>query len=248
MLFNMVKKESKTRAKKQDFGLKEEEMLKAGLHFGHRTSRLHPKMEPFIYGIKKTVHIIDLEKTLEKFQEALKFVQELAEDQKIMLLVGTKTPHKELAKNIARECDLPYVNERWLGGTLTNFEVMRKRIDYLNEIEEKKKTGEFEKYTKKEKIKIEQEFNKLKIKFEGIRDLKKLPDALFICDIKQDSLAAKEARMKNIPVIAIVDTNADPSLADYPIPANDDAISSVRYILEKVKEVISKAKPETKEK
>ena len=250
ILLNMaeIKKKTKKIVKKQDFGLDAEEMLKAGLHFGHRTSRLHPKMEPFIYGVRKTVHIIDLEKTLEKFKQALSFIQELSKQEKVLLLVGTKIPHKQLVEDIANQCNLPYVNQRWLGGTLTNFGVMRKRIEYLKEIEEKQKSGELEKYTKKERIKIAKEFDKLKIRFEGIQKLEKLPDAVFICDMRKDDLAAKEARMKNIPVIGICDTNVDPTSADYPIPANDDAISSVRYILEKAKEVILKSKPKPKPK
>ena len=218
------------------------EMLKAGLHFGHQTSKLHPKMEPFVCGVRNTVHIIDLEKTAEKFEEALKFIKQLIREEKIILLVGTKIQHKELVKKTAEECGLPFVINRWLGGTLTNFEVMKKRIAYLKEIEERKKTGGLEKYSKKEKMKIEKEFRNLEMKFGGIKNLESLPDAVFICDIRKDKTAVKEARMKEIPVIAIVDTNVDPTLVDYPIPANDDAVSSVRYILEKVKEAVLEAK------
>jgi small subunit ribosomal protein S2 len=229
-------------SKKNNFNLDVEEMAKAGLHFGHRISRGHPKMTPFLYGIRNTVHIIDLEKTKEKFAEALKFIEELISENKTLLLVGTKIQHKELVKEVAKECNLPYVNERWLGGTFTNFEVIKKRAEYFKELEKKLSGEELEKYTKKERHKMNQELQKLRIKFEGIKDLEKLPDAIFVLDMKKDALAVKEARMKGVKVIGVADTNVDPTLADYPIPANDDAISSVKYILEKVKEVIKKAK------
>ena len=231
------------KAKKNEFGINPEEMLKAGLHFGHRTSKLHPKMELFVYGVRNTVHIIDLEKTSEKLKEALEFIKQLMKEQKILLFVGTKIQHRELVENVAKGYNLPYVTERWLGGTLTNFQVMEKRIEYLKEMQEKKQSGDFEKYTKKERIEIDRELQKLEIKFGGIKNLERPPDAIFVCDMRKDDLAVKEARMKGIPIIAIADTNVDPTLVDFPIPANDDAISSVKYILEKVVEVIKSQKP-----
>lgn len=240
-----VKKE-KVSAKEVDFGINIEEMEKAGVNFGHWTTRLHPKMEPYLAGIRNTVHIIDLEKTAEKLQEALKFIREFISQDKTLILVGTKIQVKELVKDIAEDCGLSYVRERWLGGTLTNFGVISKRIEYFKDMEKKKEEGGLEKYTKKERVKINKEFGKLKIKFEGLKDLKRLPDALFVLDIRKDDLAVKEARMKGIKIIAICDTNVDPTLVDYPIPANDDAISSVKYILEKVKEVILGTRSKTK--
>jgi len=239
----MVAIKEKPKIKKEaDFKLDTEEMAQAGLHFGHRTSRINPKMEPYLYGVRNTVHIIDLEKTKEKFGEALKFIQELISENKILLLVGTKIQHKELAKKIAIECGLPYITERWLGGTFTNFEVIKKRIEYFKGLEKRKTEGELEKYTKKERGKIDQELRNLEIKFGGIKDFERLPDAIFVLNMKKDALAVKEAKMKGMKVIGIADTNIDPTLADYPIPANDDAILSVRYILDKVKEVILKTK------
>jgi len=235
-------KEKKVSKKETDFKIDVDEMLAAGVHFGHRASRLHPKMEPYLAGVKNTVHIIDLEKTAEKLREALKFIQEIISGNKILLLVGTKIQIKDLVKETAQECELPYVNERWLGGTLTNFEVISKRVEYLKEIEEKKASGAWEKYTKKERIKMNREFQNLKTKFEGLKTLTRVPDAIFVLDIRKDDLAVKEARMKGKKIVAICDTNTDPSLVDYPIPANDDAISSVKYILEKAKEAILKAK------
>jgi len=237
-----TKEEKKKKPTLSDFKLDLEEMVRVGLHFGHRTSRLHPKMEPYLLGVRNTIHIIDVKKTAEKLKEALSFLQKIISEGKILLFVGTKIQHKELVKSLAEDLNMPYVIERWLGGTFTNFEVIKKRTKYLKEIEEKKEKGGLEQYTKKEKIKMEKDFLRLKTKFEGIKNLEKLPDAIFVVDMKTDELAVKEAKMKEIPVVAICDTNTDPTLADYPIPANDDAISSVGYILEKVKKAIIQAK------
>lgn len=232
--------------KKEDFNINPEEMTEAGLHFGHRTSRIHPKMKPFLYGVKNGVHIIDLEKTAEKLKEALNFIQEFISEGKILLLVGTKIQIRGLIREIAKDCDLPYVVERWLGGTFTNFEVIKKRIDYFKNLEKEKASGELEKYTKKERAKIDQKLEGLELKFGGIKNLEKLPDVIFVLDIKKDAGAVKEAKETGIKIVAIVDTNVNPDLVDYPIPANDDAISSVKYILDKVKEVILKTKSKTK--
>lgn len=233
--------------KKDDFNLNLEEMAQAGLHFGHRTSRIHPKMDPYLQGTRNTIHIINLEKTAEKLKEALEFVRELISEGKVLLLVGTKIQHKNLVKEMAQELNLPYVSERWLGGTFTNFEIIRKRIEYFKNLEKERDQGELEKYTKKERAKINHEIRTLEIKFGGIKNMEKLPDAIFVLSVKEEDLAIKEAKMKKIKVIGVSDTNADPSLVDYPIPANDDAISSVKYILDKLKEAITKAKPKIKE-
>jgi small subunit ribosomal protein S2 len=229
-----------------DFNLNTEEMAQAGLHFGHKTSKIHPKMEPYLWGVKNTVHIIDLEKTKEKLEESFKFIQQLVSENKALLIVGTKIQHKELVRNLSEECGLPYVTERWLGGTFTNFEAIKKRIEYFKDLERKKAAGELEKYTKKERLKIDEELKELEIKFRGIKNLEKIPDAIFVVDMKKDDLAVKEAKIKNIKIIGISDTNCDPTLLDYLIPANDDSVSSVKYILDKVKEVILKEKSKTK--
>jgi small subunit ribosomal protein S2 len=230
-------------AKKDEFNLNVEEMAKAGLHFGHKTSRSHPKMEPYLYGARNAIHLIDLEKSKEKLSQALEFVKNLISENKILLVIGTKIQSRELVKNFVKDCNLPYINERWLGGTFTNFGVMKKRIDYFKDLEKKKAGGEFEKYTKKERAEIEKEIKNLERKFGGIKNLEKLPDAIFVLDMEKDNLAVKEAKKKGVKVIGISDTNVDPTLADYPIPASDDAVSSIQYILEKFKEVILKAKP-----
>jgi len=228
--------------KKEDFGIKPEEMAKAGLHFGHRVSKRHPKMQPFLYGVRNNVHIIDLEKTAEKLKEALQFIQELVREKKVILFVGTKIQVKDLVQETAMACLMPYITDRWLGGTFTNFKTFQKRIEHFKDLEKKKESGELEKYTKKEVAQIEKELQDLEKKFSGIKNLNQIPEAIFVLDMKKDALSIKEARKKGVKVIAISDTNVDPSLADYPIPANDDAISSVKYILDKVKEVILKEK------
>ena len=235
----MAEAEEKT---KGVFDIDIKEMAQVGVHFGHSTSKIHPKMKRYLWGVREGVHIINLQKSAEKLKEALKFIQQLVSENKVILMVGTKIQVRELVKEVAEACGFPYVIERWLGGTFTNFNTISQRIQYLNELEKKIAEGEFEKYTKKEQAKIKEELQSLKRKFEGMRNLTQLPDAVFVIDMKKDYLAVKEARMKNIKVIGICDTNADPTLADYPIPGNDDAISSVRYILNKVKEAVFEVK------
>ncbi len=232
--------EKKEKTKKDDFGIDVDEMTKAGVYFGHRISKCQPKMKPFILGVKGSEHIsiIDLEKTKELLIKALEEIKRLTQDKKILLLVGTKLPTRKLVEELAKECELPYVSQRWIGGTLTNFKIIRKRIDYFQDLEAKKAKGELDKHTKKERLEIDRELARLDQKFGGIKNLKGLPDVVFVMDMRKDGLAVKEARAKGIRVIALADTNVDPSLVDYPIPANDDAISSVKYILEKVKQVI----------
>ena len=227
-----------------------EEMARCGVHLGHRSSKCHPKMKPFVLGVKGSdhVHIINLEITAQKLQEALKYIQELVKEGKTILFVGTRPGIQNLIKETAIECGFPYVEYRWLGGTITNFKVIKKRVDYLKELERKKEAGELEKYTKKGRLNFDREIQEMERKFGGIKNMEKLPDALFIVDLSKEKTALREARRKNIPIIAIVDTNTDPTLVDWPIPANDDAISSVKYILDKVKEVILEVKNKEKNK
>jgi len=231
-----------TENKKYDFGVNIEEMMAAGVHLGHHVSKLNPKMKQYVSGLRNNSHIIDAEKAAEMLVGALKFVEKLITEQKILLLVGTKIQLKNLVKDTAKDCGLFYVSERWLGGTFTNFKTILKRVNYFKELEEKKAKGELEKYTKKERMKIDKEIERLKNNFEGIKNMEKLPDAIFVVDIKKDSLAVKEARKKGVKTIGIVDTNSDPTSVDYPISASDDSISSVKYILEKVAEVVKKVK------
>lgn len=228
---------------KEKFNINTEEMMKAGVQLGHSTSRINPKMRPYISGVRNRVNVIDLEKTKEKLAEALEFIQTLVSEGKVLLFVGTKVEVKSLIKTIAGECSQPYVNERWLGGTFTNFDSIMKRIDYFKNLEAQKASGGLDKYTKKERAGIEDEMKKMAIKFGGIREMKKIPDAIFVADIKENELSIREARKHKVKVVGICDTNVDPTIVDYPIPASDDAVSSLNYILEKVKEAIKSAKP-----
>ncbi len=231
-------------AERDEFNIKTEEMVKAGLHFGRKTSNVHPKMKPFLYGIRNTIYIIDSNKTREKLIQALEFIKKIILEKRVLMVVGTKIQIKGLVESFAKECGLPYVSEKWLGGTFTNFEVMKKRIDYLKDLEKKVKSEEFLKYTKKERSEIEEEIRELELKFGGIKNMEKLPDAVLVLDMDKNALAIKESKMKGIKVIGLANTNIDPTLVDFPIPGNDNAISSVKYILDKIKDVILKARQE----
>ena len=224
-----------------------EEMIAAGVHLGHRASKLHPRMAPLVVGLRNTIHVIDLDVAAKYLDEALAFIAQLQKDGKQLILVCTKPPLRPLVRQVAEEIGLPYVSERWLGGTFTNFGVIRDRVKHYLDLQQKKDSGELEKYTKKEVIQFEKELADLKRKFGGIATMEKLPDAVFVCDIVHDKLVLREAKEKGIKTIGLIDTNADPLAVDYPIPANDDAITAVRYMLERVKEVILNAKLEHSE-
>ncbi len=231
-----------TKTIRKDINLNIDEMQIAGVNFGHTVSKLHPKMKAYVSGIKNNVHMIDLEKSAKEFERSLKFIASLITEGKTIFFVGTKIQVKALVKNAAEACNMPYVTERWLGGTFTNFETISKRVQYFKDLENKKTTGELEKYTKKERLMFDRELESLKKKFEGIRNVSKLPEAVLILDIKKDLTCAREARRKGIKIIGVVDTNIDPTLVDYLIPGNDDAISSIKYILEKIQETVLNSK------
>ncbi len=226
----------------KNLNLSVEEMTQAGVNFGHKVSKLHPKMKPFVSGVKSNVHMFDLEKTAKELEKALGFIEKLTVENKVLLFIGTKPQLKGIITLAAKEVNAPYVTERWLGGTLTNFETIQKRVSYFKELETKKATGELEKYTKKERSMFDKELEKLRVKFDGIKNMAKLPDAVFIFGLDKDMTAAKEAAKKGIKIVALVDSNMSPETADYPIPANDDAISSVKYILEQTTATIKNAK------
>ncbi len=215
-----------------------EEMLKAGVHFGHRISKWNPQMESYIFTNRNNVHIIDLEKTRGKLNEALKFIQKIKAQKGVILFIGTKVSAKDITRQTAEKCQMPYVNERWLGGTLTNFKIISQRLEYFRDLEEKRKKGELKKYTKKEQHQFSVKLQKLEKQFGGIKEITKLPEALLVIDIQKEKLAVKEARMKGIPIIGLCDTNSDPSLIDYPIPVNDDAITSLKLILGTIAKVL----------
>jgi small subunit ribosomal protein S2 len=206
-------------------------MLKAGVHFGHQKSRKNPKMNEYIFGTRNGVNIIDLQKTEAKLEEAVKFVEKTVSEGQDILFVGTKKQVKKLIESAARRCGSPYVIDRWLGGTFTNFQNISGRTRFLRDGEEKTKRGEYEKYTKFEQMKIAEELERLERRMGGIKNMMKLPGAIFVTGVIEDELAIKEAIKRNIPVIALADTNVDPRNVDYPIPANEDAVSSLRLMI-----------------
>lgn len=212
-----------------------EEMLKAGMHFGHRTNRWHPKMKQFIFTAKNNIYIIDLKKSQRKLVEALEFMIKLVSEGKHILFVGTKNQVSGPMKKMAEEINQPYIVGKWLGGYLTNFPIVKKSVKKYLDLVEKKESGRLEKYTKKERLEFDREINKLRERVGGLASLNKLPDALFIWDIKEEETAVKEAIQKNIPIIAICDTNVNPELVNYPIPANDDATKTIALVLESIK-------------
>lgn len=223
-----------------------EEMLKAGMHFGHRTNRWHPKMKPYIFTDKKGIYIIDLNKSREKLAEAMEFMSQLITEGKSVLFVGTKNQVKIGMKKMAEESGMPYIVGKWLGGYLTNFAVVKKSVKKYEDLVEAKASGKLEKYTKKEQLDFAREIKKLEERVGGLTALNKLPDALFIWDIIEEETALTEARAKNIPVIAICDTNVNPELVNYPIPANDDATKTISLLMDTIKEVVLEAKKNAK--
>lgn len=222
-----------------------QKMAAAGLHLGHKISKLHPRMGKYVVGVKNTIHIIDLQKTKEAIENSLNFISETIKKGGEIVLVGTKPPLRSLLKGVAEECGIPYVVERWLGGTFTNFKVIWKRLESFGKMQKEKDEGGFEKFSKKERIKKEKELRDFEKKFGGIKNLSKVPEIVFICDVKKDRICLKEAKSRGVKTIAIVHTNVDPTPVDFPIPANDDSVDSVRYILERVKEIVKSAKLQT---
>lgn len=214
------------------------DLLEAGVHFGHQTKRWNPKMKKYIFGKRNGIYIIDLQKTLKQFKEASKFVTDLAAKGKNLLFVGTKRQAQDAIYEEANRCGMFYVNTRWLGGTLTNFSTIRKSIHRLKEIEGILAQDDNENLTKKERLRLEREKQKLDKNLTGIKEMDELPDALFVIDPKQEYIAVKEANILGIPVVAVVDTNCDPDIIDYVIPGNDDAIRAIRLFASKVSDAV----------
>ena len=213
-------------------------LLEAGVHFGHQTRRWNPKMAPYIFTERNGIYIIDLQKTVRKIDEAYMFVRNLAMENKSLLFVGTKKQAQESIEQEATRCNMFYVNNRWLGGMLTNFRTMRTRIDRLNAIDKMEQSGQFEVLPKKEVAKLNHERDKLQANLGGIREMKCLPGALFVVDPKKEHIAIAEARTLHIPIVAIVDTNCDPDEVDYVIPGNDDAIRAVKLLAGKMADAV----------
>jgi small subunit ribosomal protein S2 len=224
------------------------ELLEAGVHFGHQTKRWNPKMKKYIFGQRNGIYIIDLQKTMKIFKEALQFVQETAENGKSVLMVGTKKQAQDIIRECALKCESSYVNQRWLGGLLTNFGVIRGSVEKLIELEEMKEDGRWDLLSKKEQSRLEKVYRKLSKNLGGIKDMHDLPGILFIIDSLKEEIAILEAQKLKIPIIAIVDTNGDPENIDYPIPGNDDAVRSIELFSNKVAEAILEGKKNKLEK
>ena len=218
------------------------QLLEAGVHFGHQTRRWNPKMAQYIFTERNGIYIIDLQKTVRKIDEAYMFVRNLALEGKSVLFVGTKKQAQESIEAEAKRCGMYFVNNRWLGGTLTNFRTIQTRIKKLNEIDKMEKDGQFDVLPKKEVIKLCAEREKLLKNLGGIREMKKLPGALFVVDPRKERIAVQEARILGIPIVAIVDTNCDPDEIDYVIPGNDDAIRAVKLIAGKLADAVLEGK------
>jgi len=222
------------------------DMLKAGVHFGHQTGKWHPKMKPYIYGDRNGVHIINLETTQKKLEEALNYVKETVAKGGTVLFLGTKTQAKEIVREAAKSCGMPYIVERWLGGTFTNSATILKLIKKYQRMKNEFEKGEWEKFTKKERLVKERELKKLDTLIGGLATMEKLPDAIFIIDMKDEKTAVVEANKVGVPIVAICDTNINPEKAQYPIPANDDATKSIEMISKLVAEAVEEGKKAVK--
>lgn len=218
------------------------QLLEAGVHFGHQTRRWNPKMAEFIFTERNGIYIIDLQKTVKKVEEAYEFIKEIAASGKSILFVGTKKQAQESIESEAIRSSMYYVNQRWLGGMLTNFKTIKKRIERLNELDRMENDGTFEVLPKKEVIKLRAEKEKLEKNLNGIKSMDELPGAIFIVDPRKEKIAIQEAHILGIPVVAIVDTNCDPEEVDYPIPGNDDAIRAVKLLTSKIADAVIEAR------
>jgi small subunit ribosomal protein S2 len=214
------------------------ELLEAGVHFGHQTKRWNPRMKEYIFGERNGIYIIDLQKTLKMFKEASKFVTDLTSTGKVILFVGTKRQAQDAIAEEATRCGMFYINQRWLGGLLTNWVTVQKSVKRLQELDEMAVDGRYDLLTKKEVIKLERERKHLQANLAGIKNMKRLPDAIFVVDSNNEAIAVKEARKLGIPVVAVVDTNCDPTVVDYVIPGNDDALRAIRLFTSKISDSV----------
>ncbi|AEF17335.1 MULTISPECIES: 30S ribosomal protein S2 [Thermoanaerobacterium] len=218
------------------------QLLEAGVHFGHQTRRWNPKMAPYIFTERNGIYIIDLQKTVKKIEEAYDFIKEVVSNDGTVLFVGTKKQAQDSVKEEAERCGMYYVNQRWLGGMLTNYKTIRSRVERLKELKKMEEDGTFEVLPKKEVIKLRKEKEKLQKYLGGIENMNSLPSVLFVVDPKKEAIAIAEAKNLDIPIVAIVDTNCDPEEVDYPIPGNDDAIRAVKLIASKIADAVIEAK------
>jgi small subunit ribosomal protein S2 len=222
-------------------------LLESGVHFGHRTHRWNPHMKPYIFTERNGIHIIDLQQTVQTLESTYNLVRNMVAEGGVILFVGTKRQAHETIQEEAERCGMPYVTVRWLGGMLTNWVTMRQRINELERLERMRERGEFERLTKKEGLMLERQIDKLQSRFGGIRNMHRLPDALFIVDIRREETAVKEANSLEIPIVALVDTNCDPRLVDYIIPSNDDAIRAIKLMVGHIADAVVEGKGMRKE-
>jgi len=213
-------------------------LLEAGVHFGHRTRRWNPKMKPYIFTERNGIHILDLQQTLRRLEQSYNLVRDTVADGGAILLVGTKKQAQDTLADEANRCGMPFVNQRWLGGTLTNWRTIRQRIDYLLELEKKQMRGEFARLPKKEVSQLEYEIIRLNRRLGGLKEMHRLPKLLFVVDVRREALAVKEANILSIPIIGMVDTNCDPTPIDHVIPSNDDAIRAIRLLVGKMADAV----------
>lgn len=235
-----AKEEVKKVAKKVEVNLKE--LLEAGCHFGHQAQRWNPRMRPYIFDVRGGVHIFDLVKTKQGLEDAAAFAKATVAKGGKIIFLGTKRQSQEIIREAAKKAGMPYISERWMGGLLTNWEQVKKSIDKLNSMKKDREAGEYKKYTKKEQLLLDREINRLEKFFGGLAELKEPPAALFIVDIKKEGAAVREAKRMNIPLIGLVDSNCDPTPIDWVIPANDDAVGSIQFVVDKMAEAMIGAK------
>jgi len=218
------------------------ELLEAGVHFGHQTKKRNPKMKKYIYNERNGIHIIDLQQTIKLFDEASRFMSNTAAQGKSILFVGTKKQAQDAIADEAKRCGMPYVNQRWLGGLLTNFVTLKRSMKKFKELEKMKLDGDFEHFSKKDASKLEKKYKKMEKLFSGVKEVENLPDALFIIDPRKEAIAVGEAKKLGVPVVAVVDTNCDPELVDYVIPGNDDAIRAINLFASRIAEAVIEGK------
>lgn len=223
-------------------GISLKELLEAGVHFGHQTKKRNPKMKKYIYNERNGIHIIDLQQTIKLFEHASRFMSNIAAQGKMVLFVGTKKQAQDSIAEEAQRAGMPYVNQRWLGGLLTNFVTLKKSIKRFKELEKMKLDGDFEHFSKKDAAKLEKKFKKMDKLFSGIKDMEALPDALFVIDPRKEAIAVSEAKKLNLPVVAVVDTNCNPEMIDYVIPGNDDAIRAIKLFASRIAEAVTEGR------
>ncbi len=217
-------------------------LLEAGVHFGHQKKRWNPRMKEFVFTQRNGIHIIDLQQSLARLEKAREFVRDLIADGGDIVFVGTKKQAQEVIEEEARRCGAYYVHRRWLGGMLTNFSTIQARIDYLVRLEDSKERGEFENLPKKEALKLEKQMFRLNLLFAGVKEMTKIPAAMFVADLNKEKIAVAEARQLGVPIVAMVDTDCDPRMVDYPVPANDDAIKSIKLVSSVIADAVIEGK------